>query len=429
MDFIPLNNHRNEASQSAIIPLIYGVMDQYRDYLDWIDSQAQHMAQLTYDWSLINSGSYHLEGLAEMHRVLSDNFLWLDGEMESIDLQPFTAISDQGEAIGIPVGQALRIRKRPEAPLRIFLGGHMDTVFGKGHPFQTTEFLDENTMNGPGVADLKGGLVVMLKALEALERSPWAEQIGWEIVINPDEEIGSRSSDVLFKEAAERNHLGLIYEPALEDGTLAGARKGSGEFIFVVRGRAAHAGREFDKGRNAIVAASELAGQLDALNGQRDGVTLNIGRIDGGGALNVVPDLAILRMNVRFVAVEDRAWVENAVDNIVNNINKLDGITCTPTITFTRMPKPMSEKNSELFSLVKASGDPLGLTIGWRDTGGCCDGNNLWHHGLPNVDTLGVRGGKIHSPEEYMKLDSLAERAKLSALLLMRLASDEVTLS
>lgn len=396
----------------------------FTPHLDWIETQSEHMTFLTESWSKINSGSYHLDGLATMCRALEDNFLWLNGDMTRIDLKPLEVVSASGEVEHIPMGQALKISVRPDAPRQVFLGGHMDTVFAKDHPFQVPTYLDANTLNGPGVADLKGGLVVMLKALEALEHSEYKDCIGYEIIINPDEEIGSQSSDVLFKSAAQRCSLGMIYEPALSDGTLAGARKGSGNFTCVVRGKAAHAGREFDKGRNAIISAAKLSIALDALNGQHEGVTLNVGKVEGGGPLNMVPDLSIVRFNVRIPDETARAWVEKEVGRICEQ--HTDDVFLHGT--FTRAPKPMADANLKLFETVKQTGAMLDLDIGWKPTGGCCDGNNLWAYGLPNVDTLGVRGGNIHSDQEFVLLDSLPERAKLSALLLMRIAAGEVVL-
>lgn len=401
----------------------------YQPHLDWIDSQHQHMIHLTMEWSKINSGSYNIDGLQRMADVLEDNFLWLNGEMTQIELPPLKQVDARGKVQETPVGKALHVRKRPEAPLQIFLGGHMDTVFSKDHPFQEPTFIDENTLNGPGVADLKGGLVVMLKALEVLEKSPFSEHVGWEVLINPDEEIGSQSSDHLLAECAERCHLGLIYEPALSDGTLAGSRKGSGNFSVVVHGRAAHAGRDHHLGRNAIVACAKITAAIDALNGKREGVTLNPGKIDGGGALNAVPDLAIMRFNVRTQELADQLWLEENFAEILQVANDEDGITAEMHGKFTRSPKPIEPDNIKVFELVKSCGEMLGQEIGWKATGGCCDGNNLYKHGLPNVDTLGVCGGDIHSDKEFVLLDSLASRAKLSALLLMRLANKDISLS
>ena len=150
---------------------------------------------------------------------------------------------------------------------------------------------------GPGVIDAKGGLVVLLTAIDAVERSDLAGNLGWELFLNTDEEIGSPGSAAFFAEAAKRNHLALLFEPAMPDGALVSERKGSGNFSLVVRGRAAHAGRDFSAGRNAIVAAADFAVAVHRLNGTIPEVTLNVARIDGGGPANVVPDLAVCRLN------------------------------------------------------------------------------------------------------------------------------------
>ena len=402
-------------------------LDTYQPYLDAIAAQEQHLIHLTQSWSAINSGSYHLEGLARMRQALEDNFLWLQADTtERIDLAPMRSVDAQGEVQDVPLGQALRFRKRPDAPLQIFLGGHYDTVFGADHPFQTPRFLDGRTLNGPGAADLKGGLVVMLKALEALEQSPWKDRIGWEILLNPDEEIGSPGSAALLAEAATRNHLGLVYEPALADGTLASERKGSGNFHMVVKGRAAHAGREHAMGRNAIVMASELALAVSRLTSAMEGITVNPARIEGGGPLNVVPERAVLRFNVRVATKEEQAFVEQELAVLLAKANQREGYVVELHGGFGRPPKTMTPAWRQLQVLVEDCGRMLGKAVQWQATGGCCDGNNLAAHGLPNIDTLGVRGGHIHSDKEFVLLDSLVERAQLSALLLMRLAANEI---
>lgn len=405
------------------------IRDDMRQPLDWIATQQQHMVFLTEAWSRINSGSYHLEGIRQFRRALEDNFRWLDGVMEVVKLAPVTQIDAQGTEIQTEMAEALTIRKRPEAPIQVLLVGHMDTVYGADHSFQVPNYLDENTLNGPGVADLKGGLVVMLKALEAFERFAGKDQLGWKVVLNPDEEIGSVASDPLLKQAAHGKNLGLIYEPAMDGGALAGARKGSGNFSIVVRGRAAHAGRNPQDGRNAIVACAEITRYLFALNGAKPGLTINPGKIEGGGPLNMVPDLAILRFNIRTQAAEDEAVILAEISKILDGFRDRDGISMQLHGHFTRTPKPMSVQNQAVFDMVLACGQALGLSLAIKPSGGCCDGNNLWRHGLPNVDTLGVRGGHIHSEQEFILLDSLTERAQLSALLLMKLAAGELPLS
>lgn len=397
--------------------------------LDWIASQQQHMVFLTDAWAKINSGSYNVEGIRKFRGVLEDNFRWLGGDMQVVPMAPYLQVDSQGNEKQVEMAEALTIRKRPEAPIQLLLTGHMDTVYSADHSFQATEFIDDNTLRGPGVTDLKGGLVVMLKALEALEGFDGHEQVGWQIILNPDEEIGSISSDPLLKQAALGKHMGLIYEPCMSDGSIVGERKGTGNFSIVVRGRAAHAGRNPEEGRNAIVACAAITAQIFELNGKRPGLTLNPGKVEGGGALNTVPDLAIIRFNIRTKETADEAWVLAEIGRIIDQFNNRNGFSAALHGLFTRQPKPLAPANQAVLDMVLDCGSQLGLTVGVKPSGGCCDGNNLWRHGLPNVDTLGVRGAHIHSENEIVYLDSLTERAQLSALLMMRLAAGELSVS
>lgn len=384
------------------------------------------MIQLTYDWSKVNSGTFNLDGLARMAKIMADNFHWLGGEMQMLDLPPLESVNKKGEVESRPLGQALRVKKRPDAPIQVFLGGHMDTVFAKEHAFQEPTFLDEKTLNGPGVTDMKGGIIVMLKALEALEQTPFKDNLGWEVLINPDEEIGSPGSRTLYKDIAGRNHLGLIFEPCMPEGTLVSTRKGSGNFVLVIHGKAAHAGRDYGAGRNAIVALADAIQALDALAGTRPGLIVNCGLVEGGTTLNTVPDLAILRFNIRIDHPDDRAYAEQQISAIVAEIGQRDGYSACLHGGFGRAPKPVTDGIKRLQKAIEECGAALDIPIGWQPSGGVCDGNNLAEHGLPNIDTMGVRGGNIHSDQEYMIVDSLLERSQLTALLLMRLASGEL---
>ncbi len=397
----------------------------FSSWLSWLDDQRDSMLADTIRLAEINSGSFNADGVNQVREVLSELVSVLGGEEEVIDVAPFSQINDAGEEVHYELGKALRICKRPDAPLKIFFCGHMDTVFAKDHPFQKMTWLDDNTLNGPGVADLKGGLVIMMRAIAALERSPWADKVGWEILFNPDEEIGSQGSAPLITEAASHCDLGMIYEPCMPDGTLAGQRKGSGNFSVIAKGRAAHAGREHHLGRNAIRALCDFVSALDDLNGQKEGITINPGYIHGGGATNVVPDNAVFHFNIRIEKPEDEQWCLNNIQPLIDNINQRDGIELKLQGCFTRPPKVLSGANLKLLELAKECGTDLQLDIQWKATGGCCDGNNLAAAGVPNIDTLGVQGGKIHSADEYLLADSLVPRAKLSALMLMKLASSE----
>lgn len=394
--------------------------------LGFLDGKRGEMTSMLRAWCAINSGSANLDGLAAMRRALAEGFSGLGGEVETVEGPPQEVVTPKGEIVKKPVGPSLRLVKRPQAPVRVLLAGHMDTVFGADHPFQTDRLVDEDTLNAPGGADMKGGLLIMLYALMAVERSKFAERIGYEVVINADEEIGSPGSAPLLAEAAKRAQFACVYEPALPDGTLAGARKGSGNFSAIFDGRSAHAGREHHLGRNAVVAAAEFAARIDRLSGKRDGLTVNVARIEGGGPNNVIPDKAVVRFNVRIEKPDDEGFVLRNANALITEIGARDGYSARLHGGFGRPPKPMTRELEAFFAALKTLGAELGLDLRWKSTGGCCDGNNIAAAGIPVIDTLGARGAHIHSADEIVKLDSLEERAKLSALLLLRVAAGDI---
>lgn len=372
------------------------------------------------DWAAVNSGSRNLDGLARMAAMLAADFARLPGTVRLVEPTPVENVAPDGRVETIPHGRHLHVAVRADAPIRLLLTGHMDTVFPVDHAFQQQRWLEPGILNGPGVADMKGGIAVMLAALMAIETSDAVSRLGYDIVINSDEEVGSPSSAALLREVARGKVAALTYEPALPDGTLAGARAGSGNFSIIVTGRSAHAGRNPDEGRNALLAAADLALRLKAGSGA--GFSCNPAKIDGGGPNNVVPDHAVLRVNFRPSTPEDEIAARTLIDTMMTAIAHEHDVSLHLHGGFGRPPKPMDGKAERLFGLVRQCGADLGLAIGWRDTGGVCDGNNIAACGVPVVDTMGVRGGSIHSEAEYLLTDSLVERAQLSALTLWRIA-------
>ncbi len=382
---------------------------------------AEPMLDRVLEWSALNSGSRNLPGLERMAAVLADVFSALPGKLDLVDSAAVERVDSDGRIGTVEHGRNLHLTVRPDAPVQLLFTGHMDTVFDPDHPFQKTRWLEDGVLNGPGVADMKGGLAVMLAALKAIEASEAAAGIGYEIVVNSDEEVGSLGSAPLIAQAAKGKTAALTYEPAaLPDGTLAGARPGSGNYSIVVHGKSAHAGRNPEEGRNAILAASDLALRLEKLI--RDGLTVNSSRIEGGSPSNVVPDLAVLRVNLRPRTPEIEGEAARQIDELVAAVGAERDVTIHAHGGFGRPPKPMTPEMERLFELVKSAGADLGQQIGWKASGGVCDGNNIAACGVPVVDTMGVRGGKIHSAEEYLITGSLAERAALSALTILRIA-------
>ena len=380
------------------------------------------MLEQVQTWSAINTGTGNLTGLAEQAVRLADAFAALPGDVRLEEPAPVSAITPAGEEAPVAYGKHLVLRVRPQAERRFLLTGHMDTVFPAGHPFQGQTWLDEQTLNGPGVADMKGGIAVILAALKAFETSAAAQAVGYDVMINSDEETGSLSSAPLIAQLARGKAAALTYEPsALPDGTLAGARAGSGNWSVTIRGRSAHAGRNPDDGRNAIVAAAALALGLKALH--RDGLSVNPARIEGGSANNVVPDLAVLRFNIRPRHEQDAEEFSIQFKKLIAAIENEHEVSVHLHGGISRPPKPVDARAEKLFCIVEECSALLGQPITRKASGGVCDGNNIAACGVPVVDTMGVRGGAIHSPDEFLIVPSLEERAKLSALVLHRLAT------
>jgi glutamate carboxypeptidase len=372
------------------------------------------------NWAAINSGSGNLDGLATTANLLADAFSALPGEVTLVEPEPVDRVLSDGTVTTVAHGRHLLMTVRPECPTQLLFTGHMDTVFPADHSFQTLRWLDDGTLNGPGVADMKGGIAVMLAALKAAESSGKLAQTGYQILINSDEEVGSPSSAKLIAQLAQNKLAALTYEPALPDGTLAGERGGSGNFSIIISGKSAHAGRNPDDGRNALLAAADLALRLKQLS--REGLSVNPAKIDGGGPNNVVPDHAILRVNFRPRTPEIVQQTDVDLRRIIADIEREHEVRAHLHGSFGRPPKPIDDEAAKLFGLVKQCGADLGIAVAWRSSGGVCDGNNIAACGVPVVDTMGVRGGSIHSSDEFLIVESLVERAQLSALTIMRLS-------
>ena len=390
--------------------------------LRWIEGQRDLMRSSVEAWAAINSGSYHPAGIAAVAREVAGSPLveTLGASIELRDLPAIESIDDRGEVVAYEPAGALVLRTRPDAARRVLLAIHLDTVFEPDHAFQEVTELDSNTIGGPGVADAKGGVAVLLTALSAFERSDVAESLGWTVVLNPDEEIGSPCSAGLLRDLAREADYGLVFEPSLPDGSLIKERKGSGNFTLVVRGKAAHVGRAFAEGRHAIHALADMIDRVAALGG--GGTIANTGFITGGGPVNVVPEFALARVNMRVDDAKTQGEVEERLRAFAAEVAAAREVSIEVHGGFLSPPKPQDEAMERLMREIERCGAAVGVDVGWKTSGGVCDGNKLAAAGLPNVDTLGPQGGDIHSAREYLLLDSLVPRAQLCAAMLDRTA-------
>ena len=398
--------------------------DADRNALARIDGLGPDLTEQTVKWARTNTGSWNADGLKALAPVIAQRFKALDAEVRLRPLDPFEIVDGRGEAGKVETGPLIEVTARPHAPVQVVMTGHYDTVFPPGR-FEAISEVEPGRLNGPGLTDMKGGLATMCAALEVFEAGALKDTLGYRIAITPDEEIGNPASANALREAARRGpgaQVGMTYEPALEDGGLAGARKGSGNFSLVIRGRAAHAGRAHHEGRSAILAASRFVVGLEGLNGQRDGVTFNAAKVEGGAPNNQVPDIAVVRFNARIPDSDAQGWAEAEIGSLCDMVNSLDGITADLHGSFYRPAKPFNAAQQALFEGVRDTGRAIGLDLHWTPTGGVCEGNNIFAAGVPNIDTLGVRGGAIHSTGEFLLTDSFEERVALSVLILNRLA-------
>ena len=329
-----------------------------------------------------------------------------------------------------PGVRALRVRVRPEAPAQVLLCGHYDTVFEADDAFQTCRWLDATTLNAPGAADMKGGLVTMFAALQAFEQTPQASQLGWEVLLTPDEETGSHGTIELFRAAARRCQFGFVFEPARPSGDIVHSRKGTGSLTAICHGRAAHAAKIPNDGRNAVLALAEFLLEAAKIPAEMPGVLVNVGNFHGGTvATNVVPHLARAEIDIRITKMSDREPLFARFQALADRINARDGLRLELKGGFNRPPKECLPAEEAAFAeWQRAAGDVGVAPFTWVHTGGASDGNFLTAAGLPNLDGLGPLGNQLHSDREICQVNSIAPRAQIVALFLHRVAAGEIKL-
>ncbi len=326
-----------------------------------------------------------------------------------VELVPETAAGNQVIARWRPARRPDPQKSRP-----ILLLGHMDTVFPLGTLAKMPFSEQDGKIYGPGVSDMKGGIVVALTALAALHASGGPSR-PVTALFTPDEESGSRVSRPLIEELARQAALVLVLEPGLPDGAVKTWRKGVGEFTVRVHGRAAHAGGDHEHGRNAI---EEMAHQVLAIQRLTDyerGTTLNVGLIRGGTASNVVPDEAVAEVDLRVMQPGEAERIAAALFALRP---ALDGTRLEVTGELNRPPMPFDERMKTTFEKVKAIAAGAGIELKAGGTGGGSDANFVAPLGIPVLDGLGPAGEGYHSEREYIFANSLVERAKLLAAIL-----------
>ena len=327
------------------------------------------------------------------------------------------------ERIERPGDMVHLIARRPAASSvggtapKVLLLGHLDTVFDSTSGFLSFQRVGE-WATGPGVGDMKGGLIVIQAAIEALARVRHLDDFDWLAVHNADEEIQSPTSRELIEKYAVDRDLALDFEVGRPSGALVRARAGVGRYFVRAHGHAAHSGMRHADGANAIVALAAVIAELAALTDYERGTTVNVGTINGGTKRNIVPDDARCEVDVRIRDAAEGERIDAAVRAICAR-QDVPGTWVEVMGGIGRPPWRPFAGSEHLTRLVLATAEELGVHLDAEETGGGSDANFTAALGIPTVDGLGPIGEDVHTDRERIRLYSVAERAKLVACSLL----------
>jgi glutamate carboxypeptidase len=374
-------------------------------------AEAEFLADLQYLVD-IDCGSYTKSGVDEVGRWVADAFQRIGGEVEVV----------RNERLGDTV--VGRFAGAADGPIALLIG-HMDTVFEPGtvaeRPFRT----EGGRAYGPGITDMKSGLLCGLYAIRAVmdvAGVPFRQLV---YIANPDEEIGSPVSSPVIRQHAVGSDVALVLECARENGDIVSSRKGVADLHIVITGRAAHAGVEPWKGRSAVLEAAHKIVALHALNDRVPGVTVNVGAVEGGTRPNVVAERAVMKVDIRAVTRDSMEEAEAEVRRIAGSSTVPD-VTAAVEEHGRHWPMEKLDRSARLVDHAVALAGMLGFPLADAATGGASDANTTSGMGVPTLDGLGPVGGNDHSPAEYLELDSIVPRTTLLAALLLAVGRDPV---
>lgn len=394
--------------------------------VEWLEPQEQEMVDLLERITNINSGSLNKAGVTEIGNIFSQELRELGFTISSFPGERIEMPSCPGSDYSIDVADHI-LAKKSGSGSRLLLMGHLDTVFPPDAPFQ--DFRREgDIVYGPGVADMKGGLVVMLYTLKALAQSGDLDDMAVSVLLNSDEEVGSLSSRQYLEQQALEHDYGLVYESSGLN-TLVRERKGLGQARFVVNGLASHAGGAHQQGRSAIKELAYKIVEIENMTNYETGLTVNVGVVSGGEARNTIAPCAEGFVDLRYptpeLGEEARQDFERIFGEVYSYPVDSGELTTDSWVNLHRPPKIATEESDALLEKTRAIGRMLGQLFGVTDSGGGTDGSLTQAVGLPTLDSLGVAGLGAHSNREEASVSSLVKRAQLSAVLMRRLSQEQ----
>lgn len=303
---------------------------------------------------------------------------------------------------------AISFSKQVKAQPSLFLNIHFDTVFDKNSPFKRFERLSKEYASGPGVIDAKGGVVILWTLLKAFNKLKSFKSLGYTVVLNCDEELGSPDSTVLLQHKAKGHTLALVFEPSLENKNMIIARPATAFVEILSTGRTAHAGRTYFEGKNAIKSLLGFINSLNINSIESDDFIVNLGVLEGGERANIVPDYAKAHLNLR-------AFDADKLDSVLLEWQTISADTddVTLNILTRRCAKPNTITNQAVFNSLADTIKALNFDIKFENSLGVCDGNSIASVGIPVVDTFGPEGTGMHTHSESIYLPSLKNKSHL----------------
>ena len=375
-----------------------------REVIDWLAEQRQPMQALLQTLVDIDSGSYNKAGVDKAGAAICD-FLAAHGvTFEVIAHERF--------------GNAIRATVGTPGNRNILLMGHRDTVYPDGEAERRPFCSDGARAYGPGVADMKAGLVMNCVVAAALKKFA-AAPAPVVALFTADEEIGSPSSRPLIEREARRAALVLNAEPGRPENSIVTGRKAGIFMRFAITGKAAHAGANFEQGASAIVEMAHKIVALQALTDLAKGITVNVGVVAGGQTVNTVAPSARGELDCRYVDPADRAATLAKIEAIMARAT-VAGTSATFEVYAEFLPLVQTPESKRLFELYAECGRTLGTAVTGIFTGGCSDAGFSAGAGAPTICAVGPIGSRTHSPDEYLELGSMVPRAQIAALTVMR---------
>ncbi len=359
------------------------------------------MFRLLREMVLIQSSSYNKKGIDRVVGLIQSAFKNNKVFCQVVEQETF--------------GNHLIVRSFPKAslPMQVLLVGHMDTVFPEDTTFNWYKE-DKNNSYGPGVIDMKGGLVAGIFAIKALEFAGLLEKIPLTFFFNSDEETGSKSSKKLIEEEANNSAFAFVLECGGLAGEVVTGRKGNISAKLDIKGKAGHAAFADKDKASAILELAHKTIAFESLNDHKRGITVNVGKIKGGIGSNTVPENSTAFIDFRFSSIEDKKYLEGKIKDIVKK-QHIPNTSCKVEILTSRNPMNQSTANRGLFNTVKNVAKSLNIALKEEFRPGVSDANFIAHQNIPVIDGLGPVGGKDHTENEYMIKESLFQRTALLA--------------